>query len=102
MEAINNEMIEIIAPNFINSIKEILTPAFFAIPMDIIFAEAPIMVMLPPKQAPNANAHQSESCNIGFEVFIISIIGIIVIVNGILSKNPDTIPDTHCTTKTLT
>ena len=43
-----------------NSIKEILIPAFFAIPIDMIFAEAPIMVIFPPKHAPNANAHQSK------------------------------------------
>ena len=88
-------MIEIIAPTFINSIKEILIPAFFAIPIDMIFAEAPIMVIFPPKHAPNANVHQSKFCYYGFDSFIISIIGIIVIVNGILSKNPETIPETH-------
>jgi hypothetical protein len=88
-------MMEIIAPTFINSIKEILIPAFFAIPIDMIFAEAPIMVIFPPKHAPSANAHQSKFCNNGFDSFIISIIGIIVIVNGILSKNPEAIPETH-------
>ena len=59
-EEINKEMNEIIAPNFMNSMKEIFTPAFFAIPIDTIFAEAPIMVILPPRHAPSANAHQSK------------------------------------------
>ena len=59
IELINREINEIIAPNFINSIKEILTPDFFAIPIDTILAEAPIMVILPPRHAPSANAHQS-------------------------------------------
>ena len=95
MEAIINEIMEIMAPNFMNSIKEMLTPDFFAIPMDTMFAEAPIMVMLPPRHAPSANAHQSKFCNMGFDSFMISIIGIIVMVNGMLSKNPEAIPETH-------
>ena len=93
-------MKEMAPPNFMNSKNEMLTPAFFAIPMDTILAEAPIMVILPPKQAPNANAHQSCSFKTKIELkgsasFMISIIGIIVIVNGILSKKPDAIPETH-------
>ena len=91
----NNEINDIIAPNFMNSIKEILTPDFFAIPIETIFADAPIIVIFPPKHAPKANAHQSKFCNKGLDSFIISIIGIMVIVNGILSKNPDAIPETH-------
>ena len=95
MEAIINEIMDTIAPNFMNSIKDMFTPDFFAMPIDIIFAEAPIIVMLPPRHAPSANAHQSKSCNIGFDSFMISIIGIIVMVNGMLSKNPEAIPETH-------
>ena len=95
-------MNEITAPNFMNSMKEIFTPAFFAIPIDTILAEAPIIVILPPRHAPRANDHQSKFCNAGFDSFIISIMGIMVIVNGILSKNPEAIPETHCTTSTLT
>ena len=59
-DAIKSDMREITAPNFIKSRKEILTPYFFAIPMDTILADAPIMVILPPRQAPRANAHQSK------------------------------------------
>ena len=78
------------------------TPDFFAIPIVTILAEAPIMVILPPRHAPSANAHQSKFWNSGFDPFIISIIGIMVIVKGILSKKPENIPETHCTTSTLT
>ena len=91
----NNEINDIIDPNFMNSIKEILTPAFFAIPIDTIFADAPIIVIFPPKQAPRANAHQSKFCNRGLDSLIISMIGIIVIVNGILSRKPEAMPETH-------
>ena len=59
-DAIINDMKEITTPNFIKSKKEILTPYFLAIPMDTIFAEAPIMVILPPRHAPSASAHQSK------------------------------------------
>ena len=59
-DAIISDMIEITIPNFIKSRKEILTPYFLAIPMDTILADAPIMVIFPPKQAPSANAHQSK------------------------------------------
>ena len=93
-------MREMTPPNFMNSINEILTPDFFAIPMDTILAEAPIMVIFPPRHAPKASAHQSCSCKNKFDIkgsalCMISMIGIIVMVNGILSKNPDTIPETH-------
>ena len=59
-DAIINDMIEITAPNFIKSRKEILTPYFLAIPMDTILAEAPIIVIFPPRHAPRARAHQSK------------------------------------------
>ena len=59
-DAIINEIMEITTPNFIKSRKDILTPYFFAIPMDTILAEAPIIVIFPPRQAPSANAHQSK------------------------------------------
>ena len=48
-DAILSDISEITAPNFMKSRKEILTPYFFAIPMDTILAEAPIIVILPPK-----------------------------------------------------
>ena len=59
-DAIISDMIEITAPNFINSRKEILTPYFLAIPIDTILADAPIIVIFPPRQAPRASAHQSK------------------------------------------
>ena len=49
-DAIISDMIEITAPNFIKSRKEILTPYFLAIPIDTILADAPIIV--PVKLAP--------------------------------------------------
>ena len=58
-DAIISEISEITTPNFMKSKKEILTPYFLAIPMDTILADAPIIVIFPPKQAPRANAHQS-------------------------------------------
>ena len=59
-DAIISEMIEITAPNFIKSRKDMLTPYFFAMPIDMILAEAPIIVIFPPRQAPSAYAHQSK------------------------------------------
>ena len=59
-DAIKSDMKEMTAPNFMKSRKEILTPYFLAIPIDTILADAPIMVIFPPRQAPRANAHQSK------------------------------------------
>ena len=59
-DAINSDMREITAPNFIKSKKDILTSYFFAIPIDTILAEAPITVIFPPRHAPSASAHQSK------------------------------------------
>ena len=59
-DAINSDMREITAPNFMKSRKEILTPYFLAIPIDTILADAPIIVIFPPRQAPRASAHQSK------------------------------------------
>ena len=59
-DAIISDIREITTPNFINSKKEILTPYFLAIPMDTMLAEAPIIVILPPRHAPRASAHQSK------------------------------------------
>ena len=59
-DAIVSDVREIRIPNFIKSRKEILTPYFLAIPMDTIFAEAPIIVIFPPRHAPRESAHQSK------------------------------------------
>ena len=59
-DAIKSDMREIMNPNFINSRNEILTPYFLAIPIDTILADAPIIVIFPPRQAPRDNAHQSK------------------------------------------
>ena len=59
-DAINNDMNEMTAPNFMKSRNEILTPYFLAIPIDTILADAPIMVIFPPRQAPRDNAHQNK------------------------------------------
>ena len=59
-DAINSDIREITTPNFMKSKKEILTPYFLAIPIDTILADAPIIVIFPPKQAPRDNAHQSK------------------------------------------
>ena len=59
-DAIISDMKEITAPNFIKSKKEILTPYFLAIPTDTILAEAPIIVILPPRHAPRESAHHNK------------------------------------------
>ena len=46
-------------PSLKNCQKVILYPAFRAISTMTTFALAPIIVPFPPRQAPNANAHQS-------------------------------------------
>ena len=70
-----------------------LYPLFEAIPAVTIFADAPNNVPLPPKHAPKLKAHAkvlrgrasgSSSCKI-------LIIGIIVAVYGMLSKNAEAI-----------
>jgi len=87
---------------FINSKKLIFWLNFFAIPTETMLAEAPIIVRLPPRQAPSESAHQRILLGIGFDSKINRTIGIIVIVKGILSRKPDTMPETHSTTKTTT
>ena len=73
-----------------------------AMPTDTMLAEAPIMVRFPPKHAPRANAHQRILLGMGVDSSISRTMGIMVMVNGMLSRKPDTIPDTHSTINTMT
>ena len=88
--------------NFIKSINDISTPYFLAIPTDIILADEPIIVIFPPKQAPRARAHQRILLGMGLLSSISWIMGIMVMVKGMLSRNPEAIPETHKTINTIT
>ena len=47
--------------NFIKDTNPIWTPFFSAMPATMTFAEAPMSVPFPPRQAPKDKAHQSGS-----------------------------------------
>ncbi len=59
-DAMISVMMVITALAFMNSRKLIFTLACFAMPMETMLADAPVIVRLPPKQAPNERAHQNE------------------------------------------
>ena len=83
---------------FINGINAIWTPFFSAIPATITFAEAPMSVPFPPRQAPKDNAHQSGSNSDGEippKLPISWINGIMVATKGMLSTKADAIAENH-------
>jgi hypothetical protein len=57
MELRESEINVVIAPYFINLIKEIGCPFVAAVSLTRTLAAAPIIVKLPPKQAPKERAH---------------------------------------------
>lgn len=77
-----------------NSLKDIVYPLLFRVSMAITFAEAPIIVPLPPKQAPNARHHHKKSIlpepDSSPKVLIS---GIMVATKGILSIKADNIAE---------
>src|SRR5512143_3508627 len=83
---------------FIYSRKEIRHPAFSARPTVTTLALAPIMVPLPPRQAPRARDHQSTPLSApGMVWFKKAMIGSMVAVKGMLSIKAEAMALTHKT-----
>lgn len=84
--------------NFIKDTKPIWIPFFSDMPATMTFAEAPISVPFPPRQAPRDNAHQSGSNSVGdippkLPIWWIS--GIIVATKGMLSTKAEAMAENH-------
>ena len=80
---------------FMKPINEIARPRCAAIDATTTFADAPIKVPLPPKQAPSAKLHHIGSRFVKPICPMSLISGIIVATNGMLSINADAIELIH-------
>ena len=69
-------------------------PLRFDMPVRTTFADAPMIVPLPPKHAPIDTAHQSGQTSIPY-ADMVWISGISVATNGMLSSTAEQSADTH-------
>ena len=81
-------------PTFVYCMKVIGYPFFALTPARTTLALAPMRVPFPPRQAPRERAHHSGATSTPL-LSIVSISGMRVATNGMLSKKDEMMADTH-------